>query len=65
MPSVLTKFSNDHATSKRKQSLQKWWDLLTKSKNSTPNSINSLVSNAKKDDYFLIVLGKDYLDAVK
>ncbi|MBT6032813.1 MAG: hypothetical protein HOH19_09575, partial [Kordiimonadaceae bacterium] len=64
VPSVLSKFSNDHGTNKRKQSLQKWWDLLTKSKNSNPNSITSLTSEAKKDDYFLVVLGKDYLDAV-
>ncbi len=64
IPSVLTKFSNDHGANKRKQSLQKWWDLLAKSQNSNPNSISSLISEAKRDDYFLIVLGKDYLDAV-
>ena len=64
VPSVLSKFSNSHKTNQRKQSLQKWWDLLSKSNPSNPHSINSLISKAKKDDYFLIVLGKDYLDAV-
>lgn len=64
VPSILAKVSNNSGTNSRKTALETWWDMLTKTKRTFPASIESLVAGASEDDYFLIVLGKDYLDAV-
>jgi queuine/archaeosine tRNA-ribosyltransferase len=64
VPSILAKVSCNNGTSSRKVALETWWDMLVKTKSTAPASIESLVADASDDDYFLIVLGKDYLDAV-
>jgi hypothetical protein len=64
VPSILAKVSSNSGTNSRKTALETWWDMLTKTKRTFPASIESLVAGASEDDYFLIVLGKDYLDAV-
>ena len=64
VPSILAKVSSNSGTNSRKTALETWWDMLTKTRRKFPASIESLVAGASEDDYFLIVLGKDYLDAV-
>ena len=64
VPSILAKVSCNNGASSRRVALETWWDMLAKTKKTSPASIESLVADADDDDHFLIVLGKDYLDAV-
>jgi len=63
IPSVLEKIEYDSSPNSRMKTLQGWWQCLSQ-KDSFPNNITSLFSTFKKDDYALVVLGKDYLNAV-
>jgi hypothetical protein len=63
-PSMQYKVESKDGTPSRRKIIQRWWKLLTSSSGSTHLSIKSLIKNAQKDDYFFIVLGKDYLYAV-
>ena len=62
VPSILTKIDNKSVP--KKALTQNWWDLLKTSNGINSKSLQNLVGKGLKDDYFLIVLGKDYLDAV-
>ena len=63
IPSILEKIEYDSNPNSRMNTLQGWWQCLSQ-KGNCPNNMTSLFSTFKKDDYALIVLGKDYLDAV-
>ncbi len=62
-PSILSKI-NKGINQTKKDVSQNWWELLNSSNDKHPASIKSLVENSTEDDLFLIILGKDYLDAV-
>lgn len=64
VPSILSKVSYEQEPDARKRILQGWWKKLIKSKNHSSGSLESLLSGLGKQDYALVVLGKDYLDAV-
>lgn len=63
-PSVQYKVESKDGMPSRRDIIQGWWRLLTCNSSSNHPSIMSLTKNAKKDDFFFLVLGKDYLDAV-
>jgi hypothetical protein len=62
-PSILKKVEYDSRSKSRMETLQNWWRRLSDSERD-PNSLESLFSSFKEDDYALVVLSKDYLDAV-
>jgi hypothetical protein len=63
VPSVLTRIVTEVDSETRRKALQAWWHLLIKSKSKTPVSLEELIGGAENDDYFLVILSKDYLDA--
>jgi hypothetical protein len=63
VPSILAKIKNAAETDSRRGILQKWWELLSKSNNRNPASLMELIAKSGSDEYFLLVLGKDYLEA--
>jgi len=63
-PSIQMKVTGFNGTNSRRNLLQGWWDHLTKSTILKPASLTSLMKESNKDDYFLVVLGKDYLEAI-
>jgi len=64
IPSILAKIKISTKPGSRRNSLQSWWNLLGRSKKGNPTSLTDLVKKSNRNDYFLIVLGKDYLEAV-
>ncbi len=64
VPSILNKVNYQTSPDARKKILQGWWAQLIKNSNRKPRSLKELFSNFSKKDYALVVLGKDYLDAV-
>jgi queuine/archaeosine tRNA-ribosyltransferase len=63
VPSVLTRIVTEVDSETKRKALQAWWHLLIKSKSKTPVSLEELIGGAGNDDYFLVILSKDYLDA--
>ncbi|MFX0097444.1 MAG: tRNA-guanine transglycosylase DpdA [Candidatus Hodarchaeota archaeon] len=63
IPSIFAKITGLTGVNSRQKALQRWWELLIKSKSKEPASLHSLITRSPEDDYFLVVLGKDYLDA--
>jgi Queuine tRNA-ribosyltransferase len=62
IPSIHSRIEDN--TNHKRDNIQKWWKLLTESTDRTTSSIKSLIDNSNESDYFLMVVGKDYLDAV-
>lgn len=64
-PSIFAKIKiNSNAYSKR-QALRRWWELLISTNNyNSPNSISKLTEMASGDDRFILIAGKEYIDAV-
>lgn len=64
VPSILGKIEYNTASDARKKVLQGWWKKLSERKGEYSNSLTRLFSGFTSEDYALVVLGKDYLDAV-
>ncbi|MFC1746019.1 DUF6884 domain-containing protein [Candidatus Riflebacteria bacterium] len=64
IPSLLTKIDYSEIINTKRMVLQSWWELLTENSPRNPKTIEELIKNAQKNDFFFFVLGKDYLDAV-
>ena len=64
VPSIQAKIKNENDIVSRRKIIQGWWDLLSTSSKRDPSSLNTLIGQSDSDDYFLIVLGKDYLEAI-
>jgi queuine/archaeosine tRNA-ribosyltransferase len=64
IPSIQAKIINGNNDVSRRNIIQGWWDLLSTSSERNPSSLKTLIGQSSSDDYFLIVLGKDYLHAI-
>ena len=64
VPSILSKVQSKANGDARREILQGWWQALVDARRDEPRSLSQLFSEFTADDYALVVLGKDYLDAV-
>jgi hypothetical protein len=65
IPSVFSKVKIDKSKDSKREALRKWWKLLTDDKADQKfNSISKLIKSGSEDDKYIIVAGRDYIDAV-
>ena len=64
VPSIFSKIDYVPMPSARKKIRQGWWKQLIEAKSDSPNSLEALIRRLDENDYAVIILGKDYLDAV-